>query len=71
MGGAHIFRCGPWQPLIRHWCLHREKFVHVNPRKIYHCHECYDRRQARSLEVSIDYDRIRIRCKGGKHPGWN
>jgi len=61
MSNVHIFR---WEP-------HIEKWMKRPAHKIYHCHECYDRRQARSLEISVDYDRIRIRCKDGKHPGWS
>jgi len=70
MNYVHIYRSRPWQPMTRHWHPYLEKWINTPPRKKYRCHECGDERQARSLEISIDYDRLRIRCKGGKHPGW-
>ena len=69
----HIFRSGPWQPLTRYFDDNfppEGRWFRTPAHKLYYCHECRDRRQARSLEISVDYDRVRIRCKDGKHPGW-
>lgn len=68
---VHIYRSGPWQPLTRFWEPYLEEWIVRPTNRIYRCHECCDRRQARSLEISIDYDRVQIRCKDGKHPGWS
>lgn len=69
MAIVNIYRSGPWQPLTRFYEPYLEKWV--TRRGMFRCHECNGRRQARSLEISVDYDRVRIRCKDGKHPGWS
>jgi hypothetical protein len=70
MGEIHICAGGQWQPLTQYEDPYIVRIVRTPSHNIYRCHECLDRRQARNLEISVDYDRIRIRCKGGKHPGW-
>ena len=70
MTDVHIFQSGQWQPLTRYWDPYTETWIETSPRKKYRCFECGDERSARSLEISVDYDRTRLRCKDGKHPGW-
>lgn len=71
MADLHIYRSGPWQPLTKYSVPDMGRTYRTPSRKMYRCHECLDRRQARSLEISVCYDRIRLRCKDGKHPGWS
>jgi hypothetical protein len=69
MNNLHIFRSGPWQPMTEYDVL-GEFTIRNAPRKLFRCHECNGLHQARNLEISVDYDRARVRCKDGKHPGW-
>ncbi len=63
----HIFT-EHWQPYTR-FTFMDELIIH-QPRSRYRCHECGDLREARNLEVQAYYDGWRVRCNGGKHPGW-
>lgn len=70
MSALHVFAY-PWEPLTAYTCPYEGTIRRTEPRKLYHCHECGDRRLARNLEIQAYYDYVRIRCKGGKHPGWS
>ncbi len=69
VGTVHIY-CYPWQPFTRFEVGYMGVWIKHKPRELFHCHECLDRREARNLEVQAYYDHLRVRCKGGKHPGW-
>jgi len=66
----HVYH-NPWEPLTAYTCPYEGKIRRTNPRTLFQCHECLDRRQARNLEIQAYYDTVYIRCKGGKHPGWS
>ena len=73
MSNIYIYRSGPWQPLTRYFDPYyppHGKWIKTALRRTFICHDCCDVRQARNLEISVDYDRRRIRCKNGNHPGW-
>jgi hypothetical protein len=61
---VHVFTEG-WQPLTKYRDPVTERVIRVNPRKIYHCHECRDRRWAKWLKIQAYYDMCRIRCADG------
>ena len=66
--GVHIFR-ELWQPFTRFY--DSGMLVKFAPRSLHVCDECRDSRQARNLEVQAYANYWRVRCKGGKHPGWS
>jgi hypothetical protein len=68
MSQLHIF-VERWQPFTRFVSAGRT--FRRKPCSVSYCDVCGDRRQARNLEVQAYYDGWRIRCKGGRHPGWS
>ena len=71
LGNVHVF-VEPWQPFTDFIIgADTEMRIRHRPRELARCHVCLDRRQARNLEVQAYYDRLDVRCKGGKHPGWS
>ena len=63
MGEVHFYT-RPWQPFSRY----REVDGHVvahNPRAVFVCGQCRDRRWAKHLTIQVFYDLVRIRCADG------
>lgn len=68
MAELHIYTA-PWQPFTN-FMDHgfRRRYRPMDTR--FYCYECCDRRAAKNLEIQVYYDKVNIRCKDGRHPGW-